>query len=71
MFYAENGRITGRNPMWMQDKMTTPAHMSEWVGLYKNLGKTKAMISTPGFIWGQLYQYIYKQWVTGEGKKCW
>ena len=41
--------------------------MFERVGLQKNLGKTKAMICKPWFIWGQHGVEAYKRRATGEG----
>ena len=40
--------------------------MFKSVGLQKNLGKTKAMVCTPGFIWGQQGESEYKKRATGE-----
>ena len=39
----------------------------ERVSLQKNLNKTKAVICTPGFIWGQQVDESYKRQATGEG----
>ena len=50
--YDEDGLIMGRNPIWMQGTLTIPMSMSEQLRLYTNLGKTKVMTCTPGFIWG-------------------
>ena len=41
--------------------------MFETVVLKKNLSKTKVMICTLGFIWGQQLVEAYKRIVTGEG----
>ena len=42
--------------------------MFERVCLQTNLGKTKAMICTPGFIWGQHGAEAYKRRALGEGQ---
>ena len=34
-----------------------------------NLGKTKAMVCTQGFVWGEQATASYKQRSTGEGKR--
>ena len=39
----------------------------ERVGLQTNLGKTKAMICMPQFIWGKQEAEAYKRQATGEG----
>ena len=52
VFYADDGRIAGRNPMWVQGALILRAWIFEQVGLYTNLGKTNSMTCTPGFIWG-------------------
>ena len=36
------------------------------VRLQNNIGKTKAVLCTPGFIWGQLIVKEYKRRATGE-----
>ena len=41
--------------------------MFERVVLQTNLGNTKAMVCTPGFIWGEMEAAAYKQRVTGKG----
>ena len=41
VFYDDDGRITGRNPICVQGLSTTCMRMFEWVVLYTNLGKTK------------------------------
>ena len=52
-FYADDGQIAGRDLIWVQEALTTTVRIFERVGLQKELDKTKAMICTPGFIWGQ------------------
>ena len=52
-FYAYDGRIVGRNTIWMQTALTVMVRMFERVGLQKNLIKTKAMVYKLGFIWDQ------------------
>ena len=51
-FYSDDGRITGRDPIWVQVLLTKMVRMFERVGLQTNLDNTKATICTPGFIWG-------------------
>ena len=60
-FYADDGRIAGRDPIWVQTALTTMVRMFERVGLQTFLNKTKAMICTPGFIWGQQGAEAYKR----------
>ena len=67
MFYADNGRIPGRNPIWVQMMLTTVVRMFERVGLQNKLGSTKSSFYTPGPIWGKLGVEAYKWRETGEG----
>ena len=53
ILYAENGRIAGSNPTWVQTTLAAVARMFKGVVLIPNLGKTKLMVRTPGFIWGK------------------
>ena len=71
VFYADNGRIAGRNPIWVQTKLTAVVRMFDRVELIQNLGKTKAMVCTPGFIWGQQRTFFYKRRAMGEGDTFW
>ena len=52
-FYADDGCIAGRYPIWVQTALTTIVGMFKRVVLWKNLSKTKATICTLRFIWGQ------------------
>ena len=45
--------------------------MFERVCLNKNLSKTKSMVCTPEFVWGQQVVEAYKQRATGEGPTFW
>ena len=51
IFYAENGRIVGRDHIWVQDAMSVTVEIFCRMGLETNLEKTKTMVCTPGFIW--------------------
>ena len=42
-FYADDGRIAGRDPIWVQAELTTMVRIFERVGLQTNLDKTKAI----------------------------
>ena len=66
-FYADNGQISGKDLIWEQAALTKMVIMFERVGLHTDLNKTKAMICTPGFIWGQHGAEAYKQQFTGDG----
>ena len=52
-FYADDGRIAGRNLVWLQKTLTAMVRVFDMVGLQTKLGNTKAMICTLGFIWFQ------------------
>ena len=68
VLYADDGRILGRNPIWVQTDLTSVVGMFEIVGLQKKLGNTKATVCTTGFIWGKQGVAAYKQRATGEGE---
>ena len=65
-FYEDEGRIAGRNSIWLQTALTAMVRMFKRVSLRKNTRKTKEMICTLGFIWGQKIVGAYKQRDTGE-----
>ena len=48
LFYADGGRISGREQIWVQDNLTISVVMFRRMGLEKNLEKTKALVCTPG-----------------------
>ena len=54
LFYADDGRITGRNPIWIQGMLTKILRIFERMGLYTNVGNTKCMKCMPGFIWSKI-----------------
>ena len=67
IFYADDGRIAGRDPEWLQESLLATVSMFCRVGLAKNLDKTKFMVCMPGFIWVQLGKEAYKRRAMGEG----
>ena len=67
VFYADDGRIAGRNNIWVQTTLIAMVRTFERVGLQKNLGKTKVMMCNQGFIWVQHGTAAYKRRATGEG----
>ena len=66
-FYADDGRIGGLNPIWVQTALTDMVRMFDRLGLQTNLSKTKSMVYTPRFIWGQQGVEAYKQRDAVEG----
>ena len=60
VFYAYYGRIAGRDHEWVQDALTVTVAMLRRMGIGANLNKTKAMVCTPGFIWGEWGDTAYK-----------
>ena len=67
VFYDNNGRMMGRNHIWVQGTLMTLVWIFDQVGIYTNLGKTKSMVCTPGFIWGEMGKEAYNQQAMGEG----
>ena len=50
-FSTDDGKIAGRNPTWVNKTLIDMVKMFESVGIQTKLGKTKAMMCTPGSIW--------------------
>ena len=59
--YADDGQIARRNLIWVQTTLTEMVRMFERVGLQKNLGKTKAIVCTPGLVLVQQGAAAYKR----------
>ena len=65
VFYEDDVRITGRNSIWFQTTLTEVVRIFNRVGLLTNLGMTKKMVCTLGFIWGQQRKAAYKRRAAG------
>ena len=64
VFYADDGRIAGRDHEWIQDAPTMTVAMFWRIGLEMNLGKNKVMVCTldsSGRRWGN--------WPTRDGRR--
>ena len=74
-FYADDGHISGQYSIWVQTTRTAMIRIFKRIGLQTNLGRTKSIICTPGFIWGKQGVEANKRRATwerptfGEGKK--
>ena len=68
VLYMDGGRIAGRYHIWVQDALMVTAEMLQRVGLETNLEKTKALVCTLGYIWGNWSKAAYKRRATGEGE---
>ena len=66
IFYAEDGMIGGRYHIWVQDALIVSVAMFRRMGLETNLEKTKALVFTPGYIWGEWSDAAYKGRATGN-----
>ena len=53
LLYIDDSRIAGQNPIWVQYKLEARVSIFEKVVLQMNLGKTKEIVFTTGFIWGE------------------
>ena len=60
LFYYNDGRIVGRNPIWVQGTFMARIQMFYQLGIYTNLCKTNSMTCTPGFIWVKMGKEAYK-----------
>ena len=67
VLYADNGRISGHNSLWVQATLMEAVRMFERVGLQTNLVKTNEMVCTPGLIWGEMGVLAYKRRARVEG----
>ena len=54
--------------IWVQEALPGTGAMLRRVGPKTNPEKTKAMVFTPGFIWGKWSEEAYKRQATGEGE---
>ena len=70
-FYAYDGWISGRNPIWVQTALTAMVRIFERVVLHTNLSKNNSMVCIPGFIWGHQGFEAYNWRDTGEGPTFW
>ena len=68
IFYADERRMGGRYHISLQYALAVSVVMFRWVGLKKNLYKTKALVCTPGYIWEKWSESKYKRRDTGEGE---
>ena len=59
--------ISGQGHEWVQDALAVTVKMLLRMGIEVNLKKTKAMVCTPGFIWGKWEETSYKRREKGEG----
>ena len=50
IFYANDGRIAGRDHVWVQDALSFMVTMFQRMGLEKNIENTETMVCTLGFI---------------------
>ena len=64
-FYADDGRIGGRDHIWVQDALMVSVAMFRRMGLETNLEKKKALVCTPRYIWGKWSEVVYKRRDTG------
>ena len=67
VLYAYGGYIKGRKPIWVQKTLPALVLMFEIFRLKANLGKTKAMVCNPRFIWLQQREEECKRRETGKG----
>ena len=62
------GKIGGRDHIWVQDALTVSLAMFQRMQLETNLDNNKALVCTPGYIYGKWSDAVYKQRYTGEWK---
>ena len=67
IFYAYFVCIAGHNPIWFQRTLMVVVRLFKRVVLLTSLGKTNAMVCTPGFLWGKSGTAAYKRILMGEG----
>ena len=52
IFYADYRGVGGRDHIWIKYALTVSVEIFLRVGLETNLEKIKALVCTPGYIWG-------------------
>ena len=67
VFYSDYGMILGQDHEWVQDALIVTVEIFRRTGLDANLNNIKAMVCTPGFVWGKWRNMTYKHQLTGEG----
>ena len=68
IFYADDEGISVRDHIWVQDALTVSVVVLRWMVLEMNLDKTKALVFTPSYIWGEWSEKSYKRKANGEGE---
>ena len=63
--YANGGRIAGQYHEWVQDALSVTVAIYRKMGLETNLNIIKAMVFTPGLIWGKWGEQAYTRRATG------
>ena len=67
VFYVDDRHIAGCKPIWVHKILPDVVRVFEIMGIHTNLGKTKEMVCTLGFVWGKQGIVVYKRRETGEG----
>ena len=67
IFYTDDRRIGGRYQIWVQDALTVSVAMFQLMVLETNMEKTKYLVCTPGYIWGEWSDAAYKRRSTRKG----
>ena len=60
IFYVDDGYIASRDPDFLQRALNMLVEIFQRTGLETNIKKTQAMVCTPGMIWVQLSQDLYR-----------
>ena len=66
VFYANEGRIEGKDHIWVKDALIATVTMFRRVVLETNMEKIKTLVCTTGYIWGEWSYGEYKRQATGE-----
>jgi hypothetical protein len=67
LFYADDGKLSSADKVWLQFALDQLVSLFELIGLSTNTEKTKAMVSTPSHLHGPMSTAAYDRRMTGEG----
>ena len=67
VFYVYDDHISGRNSIQVQTTLAAAVQMFKKVVSQTNLGNTKTVVCTPGFIWRQQGEVVYSWRELGGG----
>ena len=68
IFYADDGVVASKDPIWLQLELDMLTGLFDWVGLQTNIRKTVGMVYRPCWVARVLADEAYTRRMKGEGK---